>query len=235
MKKIDILNEQLKQKTLLKVIAGLENFDKNKVKNVVTATISGNAKAVDISADEELIKWACSYENLIVFVSALDPEILAQASKFGADVLEIGNFDAIYAKGSTVSKEQVLNWTRELYSKVKDNSIICTTVPCLLPLDEQISLATQLQAVGAGILQIENLGKGKEDYYFECAKEIVSAVEIPTILSGRLNVKNIRKALDTGVNGLGVGKAVNSLDNLENMVSTVKSLVTKINQSILIN
>jgi len=234
MKKLDILNEQLSEKKLLKVIAGLGNFDKNKVKNIVTAAISGNAKSVDIAADEELIKWAAAHENLVVFVSALEPAILAKASEYGADVLEIGNFDVIYAKGGTVTKEQVLNWTRELYSLVKDSSIICTTIPCLLPMDEQISLATQLQAVGAGILQIENLGAGKEDYYFECARQIVSAVEIPTILSGRLNSDNINKALKTGVNGVGVGKAINSLENLDNMVTTVKSLVAEIKQNILV-
>ena len=234
MNKIDMLNEQFSKKNLLKVISGLENFDDYKVKNVVTAAVCGNAKAVDIAADANLIEWAASYSTMAIFVSALDVDSLVMASRHGADVLEIGNFDALYTKGQSVTKEQVIAWTRDLYAQVKDQSLICTTIPCLLPMDEQISLATQLQAAGASILQIENLGLGKEDYYFECAKEIVKAVEIPTILSGRLTDKNIIKALKTGVNGVGVGKYI-SEQSPDKLISTVEDMVNLINQRKLVS
>ncbi len=43
-----------------------------------------------------------------MFVSSVNPEELAMAAQHGADVLEIGNFDALYAEGKRISAEEVL-------------------------------------------------------------------------------------------------------------------------------
>ena len=85
---------------------------------------------------------------------------------------------------------------------------------------DQVDLACQMQAAGADMLQVENL---EYDSEYENAKAIVKAVEIPVILSGKIDATKIEKALATGVNGLGIGNAINSKKDLPSMVEEVKA------------
>jgi len=228
-KKVE-LKRILEEKTLLKVISGMENFDSNNIRMVVNAATLGGANAVDISADFENIKWVKeNHSKLILFVSSLSVEKLVKAKEFGADVLELGNFDALYSKGESISKEEIINLTRELRNKAGESAILCITVPGNISIKEQIDISVQLQAAGADILQVENL---KYDSDYENAKEISKVVEIPVILSGRIDSNKIEKAISTGVNGIGVGNAINSKLNLPDMVQEVKSLSSKIKQKI---
>lgn len=215
------LKKFLEEKKLLKVISGMENFDSNNIKMVVNASTLAGAQAVDISADSDNIKWVKeNHTKLIVFVSSLSPAVLAQAEDWGADVLELGNFDAAYARGKSVSKEEVISLTRELRSLASKNAVICITIPGNLEISEQVDLAIQVQAAGADLLQVENL---KEESEYENAKAIVDAVEIPVLLSGRINHTRVEKALATGVNALGIGHAVNSKQEIHLMVEEIKA------------
>lgn len=221
------LKNLLEEKKLLKIISGIENFNSNNIKMVVNAANIGGANAVDISSMPENIEWVKkNYEKLILFVSSLSVESLLKAKEYGADVLELGNFDALYLKNKSISKEEIIALTRELRYKSGNNAILCITVPGNISLEEQIDISLQLQAAGADILQLENL-KYESDY--QNAKEITKVVEIPVILSGKIDSFKIEKAISTGVNGIGVGKAVNSKSTLNEMIEEVKSLVSKIN------
>lgn len=98
MKRIDLFKKHLEEKRAVKIIAGIDNFDAENVKNVVLAAEKAGASAVDVSASEEIINIAKENTSLPVFVSSIVPEDLAMAVKAGADAIEIGNFDALYKK-----------------------------------------------------------------------------------------------------------------------------------------
>lgn len=213
------LMKLLEEKKLLKVISGMENFNEENIKMVVNAANTGSAQSVDISADSDNIKWVKeNYTGLIVFVSSLSTAMLIKAREYGADVLELGNYDAVYTQGKKVSKEEVVELTRELRSKT--NAPICITIPGNIEIEEQVDLAVQIQAAGADIIQVENLKRESE---YENAKAIVKAVQIPVLLSGRIDSTNIEKALSTGVNAIGIGTAINSKPDISSMVDEVKA------------
>lgn len=215
------LKKMLEEKKFLKVIAGMENFNTANIRAVVNAANLGHAQAVDISADSENINWVReNHTRLITFVSSLSPRMLAKSLEWGADVLELGNFDSLYAQGKSISKEEVVSLTRELRMLAGKDAMICISIPGKLSIEEQVDLASQMQAAGADMLQIENLEYNSE---YENAKAIVDAVEIPVILSGKIDATKVEKALATGVNGLGIGNAINSKNDLPAMVEEVKS------------
>jgi thiamine monophosphate synthase len=224
------LNNILNNKSLLKVISGMENFDKDNIKTVVNSAVLGGANAVDISSDYEMINWVKeNHSELILFVSSLSIESLLKAKENGADVLELGNFDALYSKGKSITKEEIINLTRELRSRVGKDTVLCITVPGNVSIKEQIDVALQLQAAGADILQIENLNYNSD---YKNAVEIVKIVEIPVILSGKIDSKKVEKAISTGVNGIGIGNAIRNKGSLHDMTEEVKSLMKVLNKEL---
>jgi len=224
------LNNILNNKSLLKVISGMENFDKDNIKTVVNSAVLGGANAVDISSDYEMINWVKeNHSQLILFVSSLSIESLLKAKENGADVLELGNFDALYSKGKSITKEEIINLTRELRSRVGKDTVLCITVPGNVSIKEQIDVALKLQAAGADILQIENLNYNSD---YKNAVEIVKIVEIPVILSGKIDSKKVEKAISTGVNGIGIGNAIRNKGSLHDMTEEVKSLMKVLNKEL---
>jgi nicotinate-nucleotide pyrophosphorylase len=164
-----------------------------------------------------------------LFVSSLSIESLLKAKENGADVLELGNFDALYSKGKSITKEEIINLTRELRSRVGKDTVLCITVPGNVSIKEQIDVALQLQAAGADILQIENLNYNSD---YKNAVEIVKIVEIPVILSGKIDSKKVEKAISTGVNGIGIGNAIRNKGSLHDMTEEVKSLMKVLNKEL---
>ena len=54
MSRIDLFKQHLQEKRAVKVIAGIDNFDMEKVRNVVEAATQGGAHAVDICFNKEI-------------------------------------------------------------------------------------------------------------------------------------------------------------------------------------
>jgi len=79
------------RRNALKIISGIQNFDRSSVKMVVQAADRGGATFVDIAADAELIAIAKSNCSLPICVSAVEAHKLAEAVANGADLAEIGN------------------------------------------------------------------------------------------------------------------------------------------------
>lgn len=73
MKRIDLFKKHLEEKRAVKIIAGIDNFDAENVKNVVIAADKAGASAVDVSASEEIINIAKENTSLPVFVSSIVP------------------------------------------------------------------------------------------------------------------------------------------------------------------
>lgn len=231
------LNAALQNRTFVKVIAGIDNFDAAKVLPVVDAATAAGAHAVDIACDPELIRQVKARTSLTVFVSSTEPEQLIAAAKAGADVLELGNFDAMYREGITPTAEQILNWTRQVKAAVGDSIPLCITVCGRLPLAEQIDLAQMIQAAGADIIQAEGtVGAAPVTDTASAiaaitsamanAAEIRRAVEMPIFVAGGITPENASFAIAAGANGVGVGKAVSAKTTAAEREAVVRGVVT---------
>ena len=143
------------QGNAFKVIAGLNNFDANIVKNVVSAACAGGASHVDLACDASLVRLAKTISSeMPVCVSSIKPIDFVAAVEAGADMIEIGNFDAFYERGLKFSAEDVISMTIETRTLLP-NIPLSVTVPHTLTLAEQVALAIRLEECGADIIQTE--------------------------------------------------------------------------------
>ncbi|KMS95992.1 hypothetical protein BVRB_003080 [Beta vulgaris subsp. vulgaris] len=219
----------------LKIISGLQNLDRNNVASVVTAADKGGATHVDIACDPELVKLAISLTSLPVCVSSVDPSAFLAAVQAGATMVEIGNYDSFYEMGRFFSAEEILKLTRETKQILPDITL-SVTVPHTLSLPEQGRLAELLQREGVDVIQTEG-GKcstpskpgvlgliEKAAPTLAAAYSISRAVTIPVMCSSGLSAVTAPMAITAGAAGVGVGSAVNKLNDVVAMIAEVRSL-----------
>ncbi len=180
-KNIKTLVTALKSKQALKVIAGINNYDKARVLKIARAAQQAKAHCVDICAQEDIVTEVLSAcPNIAVAVSSVKPAELIKAAELGAEVLELGNFEALHDEGIFPSASEIRNWTREIISGLDelvskgllrryaprndvssaarndgDRPLVSITVPGHLDMLEQINLAEWLEAAGVNIIQTE--------------------------------------------------------------------------------
>ena len=224
------------EKNALKVISGLNNFNRDRVAAVVKAAEAGGATFVDIAAEPDLVETIRNLTNLPICVSAVEPELFVSAIEAGADLIEIGNFDSFYAQGRRFEAPEVLALTKATRSLLPEVTL-SVTVPHILPLDEQVQLAEALVKAGANIIQTEGgtsitpVHPGvrglieKAAATLAAAHSISKAVDVPVLCASGLSNVTIPMAIAAGASGVGVGSAINQLDNEVAMVAQVKSLV----------
>lgn len=229
------LHAALTERRLLKVIAGITNFDRANVLAVARAAQAGGAQAIDIAADPALVDAVKAETDLIVFVSSTEPAALIACAD-RADVLELGNYDALYRAGIHPTRAQISAWAREVKQAVGDATPLCVTVSGHLSIDEQRSLAADLEALGVDILQTEGqVGPESEDTFAALSgavqalgntSEIRRMVALPLLLAGGFNRLSAPFALAAGADALGVGKAVTRHTGEAEMADEVRALVT---------
>ncbi len=224
----------------LKVISGLNNFDAATVAAVVKAAEVGGATFVDIAADPDLVRQCKALVNLPICVSAVDPQTFVEAIAAGADLIEIGNFDSFYAQGIRFEADEVLALTQETRRLLPDVTL-SVTVPHILALDEQVALAEKLVEAGADIIQTEGgtssapthagvLGLiEKAAPTLAAAAEISRAVDVPVLCASGISSVTAPMAIAAGAAGVGVGSAINKLDNEVAMIAAVRAIVESLN------
>ena len=229
-------------KKALKVISGLNNFDTAKVSAVCQSAQAGGATFVDIAADVNLIKTVRQLISLPICVSAVEPQAFVEAVDAGADLIEIGNFDSFYSQGITFSAEDVLALTRQTRALLP-NITLSVTVPHILALDEQVQLAQALVEVGADLIQTEGgtssnpnhpgiLGLIEKASPTLAAAHVISrSVDVPVLCASGLSDVTVPLAIAAGASGVGVGSAINKLDDPVAMVAVVRSLVEALNRT----
>ncbi|MEB3180009.1 MAG: DUF561 domain-containing protein [Nostocaceae cyanobacterium] len=220
----------------LKVISGLNNYDVQNVVATVRAAELGGATFVDIAAEPGLVKTVKQLTNLPVCVSAVEPLKFVQAVAVGADLIEIGNFDAFYAQGRRFEASEVLALTKQTRSLLPDITL-SVTVPHILSLDEQVKLAEDLVKAGADIIQTEggtasnpahsgSLGLiEKAAPTLAAAYEISRAVCVPVLCASGISSVTAPLAIAAGAAGVGVGSAINKLNSEVAMIAAVRGLV----------
>lgn len=240
---LNSLLDAFRQHRALKVISGLNNFDQANVSAVVRAATAGGATFVDIAADPELIRQVRPLTHLPICASAVDAPVLAAAVAAGADLVEIGNFDSFYAQGRRFEAPEVLaltQATRALLPQV----LLSVTVPHILALDEQVELAQALVAAGADIIQTEGGTSSQPNHSgilgliekaaptLAAAHAISRAVDVPVLCASGLSDVTIPMAIAAGAAGVGVGSAINQLNDEVAMVAAVRRLADSLNQAI---
>ena len=243
MRRIDSFKKRLEEKNAIKVIAGIDNYDIERVSKVVTAAQEGGADAVDIAASEELITKARELTSLPIFVSSISPLELAQAVSFGADAIEIGNFDALYKKGLRASAKEIYDIVTETLSMInKDEVFVCVTVPGHIDVAEQIELARKLEDLGIDLIQTEgaavaNVSNAGARGLLETAQvsiantiELARNVEIPVMTASGITSTTAPLAFAAGASAIGVGSCVNKLSSTIEMIAAVKTLVATTNR-----
>ena len=127
------LQRSLDQRSALKVIAGLMNFDAASVERVARAAGRGGADLIDVACDPALVRLAIEASGGVpVCVSSVEPEHFSAAVEAGAVMVEIGNYDAFYPQGRIFDAAEVLELTRrtrELLPEV----VLSVTVPHVPP------------------------------------------------------------------------------------------------------
>ena len=238
------LQRSLEQRSALKVIAGLMNFDAASVARVARAAGHGGADLIDVACDPELVSLAIRESGGVpVCVSSVEPEQFPAAVAAGAVMVEIGNFDAFYPEGRVFGAEEVLaltRRTRELLPQV----VLSVTVPHVLPLDQQEQLAVDLVAAGADLIQTEggtsarpfsagSLGLiEKAAPTLAAAHSISRALDVPVLCASGLSAVTLPMAIAAGAAGVGVGSAVNRLSDELAMVAVVRGLRAALLQAV---
>lgn len=233
---INSIQQAFAQRRALKAISGLNNFDRDRVLAVAQAAELGGATFVDIAADADLIRHVRQAIALPICVSAVEPEKLVMAVNAGADLVEIGNFDSFYARGIRFEAPEVLAMTQRTRSLLPD-VLLSVTVPHILSLDEQIHLAEALVAAGADIIQTEGGTSSQPNHAgvlgliekaaptLAAAHAISRAVDVPVLCASGLSDVTVPMAIAAGAAGVGVGTAINQLNDPVAMVAVVRSLV----------
>ncbi|XP_062012769.1 uncharacterized protein ycf23-like [Rosa rugosa] len=223
------------ERRALKIISGLQNFDKENVASVITAAEQGGATHVDIACDPELVKLAIGLTSLPVCVSSVDPEAFPAAVEAGALMVEIGNYDSFYEMGVIFTPEQILNLAKHT-KRILPSVALSVTVPHTLSLPDQVKLAEMLEQEGVDIIQTEG-GKcsnpsqsgvlgliEKASPTLAAAYSISRAVNIPVMCSSGLSAVTAPMAITAGAAGVGVGSAVNKLNDVVAMIAEVRSI-----------
>ncbi|MCP9808056.1 DUF561 domain-containing protein [Cyanobium sp. HWJ4-Hawea] len=244
MSRFDRLSSQLQaalaERRLLKVIAGLTNFDASSVQRISRAAGLGGADLIDVACDPELVRLAAAESGLPICVSAVDPELFPAAVAAGAALVEIGNYDAFYPLGRIFDAPEVLAITRRTRELLPD-VVLSVTVPHVLPLDQQEQLAIDLIQAGADIIQTEGgtsakpLSAGSLGLIEKAAPTLAASHAIssalraadlanPVLCASGLSAVTAPMAIASGAAGVGVGSAVNRLQDELAMLAVVRGL-----------
>lgn len=244
MGRIDLFKKHLSEKRAVKIIAGIDNFDVENIKKVVSAANQAGASAIDLCADKNIFMSVRELTDLPLFVSSIIPEELAHAVNLGADAIELGNFDALYKKGLRMGADEVLELVEETLSLInKSETFFCVTVPGHISVTEQINLARKLEELGVDLIQTEgaaitNAQSEGARGLMETAQvsiantiELVRNVEIPVMTASGITPTTAAMAFAAGASAIGVGSCINKLDSTIAMMAVATSLVEIANKN----
>ncbi|KAL5203295.1 hypothetical protein ABZP36_014247 [Zizania latifolia] len=176
--------------------------------NVVTAADQGGATHVDIgiACDQDLVKLALHLTSLPFNLCLLRRSFSVPFSS----AVEAG------AKMNYMcDKFQILKLTKETRKMLPD-IILFLMVPHTLSLPDQMILAELLEEEGADIIKTEG---GK------CSNSISRSVSIPLMCASGLS------SVTAGAAGVGIGSAVNRLNDGVAMIAEVRSIAQSLGLS----
>ncbi len=238
MSRIDLFRQHLTEKRAVKVIAGIDNFDIENIKKVVTSAEQTGASAVDICARPEIISEIREMTDMPIFVSSIVPSELVKAVELGADAIELGNFDVLYKKGMSFSAEEVISLVKETIDMLGDmRTFFSVTIPGELAIAEQIELARKLETMGIDLIQTEghysldSQADGvrglmeRAELTLSNTIELSRNIDLPIMTATAINPTTAPFAFAAGASAIGCGSCINKMDSTLSMMATSRSLV----------
>ena len=236
MNRISNFKNAMSERKALKIIAGIDNFDMEKVRNVISAASQGGAHAVDICCNKEIFDMAREMTDLPIFVSSIVPSELAMAAEWGADAIELGNFDVLYKNGTSFSKDEVLALVKRTINLVGEDVFFSVTIPGEISIADQIEMARELETMHVDLIQTEgHFSKEQADGVrglMERAEltlsntvELSRNVEMPIMTATGINPTTAPFAFAAGASAIGCGSCINKMDSDLSMMATARSLV----------
>lgn len=226
----------------VKIIAGIANFDLPHVLSVVRAAQAGGADAVDVAARVDIVEAVRREFDRVVVASSVEPQALAEAVEAGADVVELGNFDALYAEGRFLDADTVLALAEETVRLINGRAWISVTVPGYLAPEHQVHMAQRLEALGVQLIQTEGAVRvngeqrvetitaaEKLDLTLANTRLLVKAARVPVMTATALTADTVEQAFEAGASVVGVGTYVNRADEAE-MAGRVQAVVARCRQ-----
>ena len=245
---IEVFKKHLREKRAVKIISGIDNYDLDRVKKVARAAQMGHASALDIACDIDVYRTARANTKLPIFVSSIHPFELADAVKWGADAIEIGNFDALYKNGKSFSCDEVYEIVLETMSLInKYDTFVCATIPGNQDIRDQIDLVRNLEILGVNLIQTEGLkqitnSSNPSVHLINYAEntiantmELLNYTSLPIMSASGISAKTAPLAFASGASAIGVGSAVNKLETEVEMAASVMSIVASVSHRNSIN
>ena len=234
MSRIGLFKQHLEEKRAVKIIAGIDNFDIENIKKVVSSAEKSGASAVDICAREDIVSEIRSMTDMPIFVSSVVPSELVRAVELGADGIEVGNFDTLYKEGRSFSASEVLSIVEETKAMLEGMDVFfCVTIPGEISISEQIELAHKLEEMGIDLIQtasaVEMEGAralmDRAELTISNTIELCRNVDIPVMTATGINPTTAPFAFAAGASAIGCGSCVNKLSSDLSMVATCSALV----------
>ncbi len=236
----------LKNNNFVKVISGIQNYDKAKALKVAMSAELGGATALDICDDSEIIKAVRASVQLPIFVSSINPEKLVTSQAHGVDVLEIGNYESFYKESRLFTPKEVLEIAKKVKGLMSKDVLLCCTIPSTLETETQIKLGKDLLNLGVDILQTEGFtletpASDRDDAVYN---DILKAASTLTntfrlrealkdafiITASGITATTSALAAIMGANGIGIGNYINSFYDQIEMTEKVKEVVENVNR-----
>ena len=239
MMRIDLFKQHMAERRALKVIAGINNFEMENVRNVVMAAEKAGASMIDLCADREIFNMARELTNLPLIVSSIKPQELVDAIEWGADAIELGNFEAL---NMSLTSMEVIDLVRETMTLMGDRRVFFSvTIPGNLEVAEQINLAMELERMGVDLIQTEGAKMMTREGalgLLEAAEmtlantiEISKNVTIPVMTASGLTTITASMAFAAGASAIGVGSCINKLGSFIEMTAMISNIIESINMN----
>lgn len=116
------------------------------------------------------------------------------------------------------------------------NITICSTLPYILSLKDQIELSLYLESIGIDLIQTEGTINNSNIYKLSrlslqkaqstllTTYNLSKVVDIPIISASGIGPHNVRTAISYGASGVGVKSALDKGHNLHDKIKIVKSI-----------
>jgi len=239
-KSLETLKAALKERNAVKIIAGIANLDLDNILQVARAAEAAGAHAVDVAAHPQIVEAVREVTSAAIFASSVEPKALAAAVAAGADVAELGNFDALYDQGLFLSAEEVLKLAQETVALIQGQALVSITVPGHLTLESQVQLAGQLEALGVDLIQTEGAARvlsseptvksltpaEKEEVTLRNTRALVKATRLPVMTASGMTADNVALAFETGAAAVGIGAYINQAGNEAEMTRRAEAVMT---------
>lgn len=237
------LKEKFFMRQVVKVVAGLSNFNINNVINRVKAAEIAGAIYVDIAANSSFVSLVTSLTSIPVCVSSINPRDLYKCVLAGANIVKIRNFDIFYLKKKYFFSKQVIKIAQETKDLLNHTSIYVTILHNLL-LEQQIKLVVDLKAIG--IECVRTKGFSTKNYIVNEKNSFVSDIiytssstlsliyaisnfiGIPIIMASGINTISTPIDISYRASDLGIGFILNSLKNVYKMNNWIKDVIASI-------